>query len=317
MYNICFVISSIGGPKIIGPLFTREVPDDTVFIIYQRMPTREFMEAFLDCLREDIPRHIEFVEKDTRPVPGGVYFISNQFQYILDDDYLRVVNHENNPEESADINSLLLSVADSNYSAAVVVLSGMLEDKGWVDGIRALKANGAQVLATSRSHTPVYQMIEELQKLDLIDDLYPPTSLLANLEFTHAPQADRAKAHWLVVDDEENVREVIGDILFFENIACDFAKDGLEALSKVQKTKYSAIMLDIKMPELNGLKTIEALETIEPNIPVLIITGYDDSQTKAASHKPNVIGILLKPFTGEDIKKFFPLMQEQTGHCGS
>jgi CheY-like chemotaxis protein len=136
---------------------------------------------------------------------------------------------------------------------------------------------------------------------------------MANLDFSTRMHPEISQHHWLVVDDEKNVRDVIGDILFFEKIACDFATDGLDALRKIQKTRYSGMILDIKMPEMDGLQTLNALQTIDPDIPILIITGFDDEQTQKAAENPNVVGILLKPFTGEDIKGHLHKIERKRG----
>jgi CheY-like chemotaxis protein len=272
------------------------------------MPSDEFMDVLINCLQEDIQRPIVYLKGSVQPNPGTLYFLSSQFEYQIEGDSIKA-RHLGSGQRIFQINRLLQSCAESSNESAVIILSGMIIDGEGIDGIRALKEKGARVLATSKGHTPVFQMIEELLSLNLVDELYPPASLMANLEFKFPGVIGKGEERWLIVDDEAEVREVIGEILELENISCDFAQDGLDALGKIQKFKYSALVLDMKMPELDGYQTLMALETIEPYIPTLIITGYDDDQTWAAGKRPNVVGILLKPFTGGDLKRYLPRLR--------
>ncbi len=308
--NYCFILSSIGGPKLLSPLLNNNFRKDVSYFIFQRMPSEEYLDVLIKCLREEIPHRIEYLEKDTKPEAGIIYILSNNCHFKAEHNLIKACPIESDGHYNLGINSLLLSVAQSEIPAALIILSGIMVEKDGLDGIKALKQKGAKVMATSRQFTPVAQMIDDLDEQSLIDDFLPPTSLLANLDFQ--PEASgHASQKWLVVDDEENVRDVIGDILSIEDIESDFAKDGLEALSKIQKSRYSALILDIKMPELNGLQTLEALETIEPNIPILIITGFDDDETRLAAKRPNVMGILLKPFMGENLLKYVAMVAEK------
>ncbi len=307
MENLCFIISSIGGPKILSPLLSKNLRMDTIYMVYQRMPSDAFMKALVECIGEDVQRQIIYLKEDSQLVPGGIYFFSSEFQYRFEKDWIRVspAQQQENYQESH-LDSILISAGNSPYRSAVVVLSGMFIDRDGIGGIRYLKETGAKVYGTPQHETPVYDMIDDLQRESLLDELQPSSTIMSQVEFGIHVVPGNTTDKVLIVDDEEDVREIVGDILGLENISCDYATDGLNAISKIQRNKYSAIVMDMKMPELDGLKTLTALTTMEPNLPILIITGYDDSQTHDAAKSQNVIGVLLKPFTGEDIKKYLP-----------
>ena len=297
---------------MLSPVFSKNMCDDVVYLVFQHMPSEEFMETLVNCLKEEISRNLVYITDNAEFSPGNVYFLSNHYLYMIDGNWIKLCPPGDKPNAGHNpIDLLLSSAADSIHFSTVIILSGVLLDRDGIEGIQKLKQKGARVLATSKTHTPVCNMAEDLQKLNLIDEYYPPASLLANLEFIQEQSLGVLQDRWLVVDDETEVREIIGNILHFEKIKCDFARDGLDALRKIQKIKYSGLILDIKMPELDGLQTLRALQTIDPDIPTLIVTGYDDAQTREASRNPNVAGILLKPFTGEDVKRYLPKMHRK------
>jgi chemotaxis response regulator CheB len=293
-------------------LFSKGFRSDVVYLVFQHMPNAEFMDVLVQCMQDELSGPIINLKNDEELRPGTIYFLPQYIRYKIKDNWIKIDDTTDKFHgENHSIDLLLNSAAQSDHYSTVIVLSGVLLNGDGKRGILSLKGRGAKILASSKRFTPVYSMIEELQDADLIDEFYPLGSLAVNLDFAHGQPLSPAETHLLVVDDEKKVREVIRDILHFEKVSCDFASDGLEALRKVQKTKYAGILLDIKMPELNGLQTLDALRTIEPEIPITIITGYDDNETHKASENPNVTGILLKPFTGEDIKKHLRKMQNR------
>jgi osomolarity two-component system response regulator SKN7 len=152
-------------------------------------------------------------------------------------------------------------------------------------------------------------MIEQLRRRGVMGELYPPKYLLEHLDFKsvrEAPGTRREPPKFLVADDEEGIRSAIGDLLRTSGIACDFAVDGLDALRKIQKGRYDALLLDLHMPELDGVKTLEALQTIDPALPIVVLTGSDDPERLRQVREFKVVEILHKPFSWDKLKKLLP-----------
>jgi CheY-like chemotaxis protein len=191
---------------------------------------------------------------------------------------------------------------------AVVALSGMLTDDDGIAGIAVLAGLGVPVLGTLESNTPVFDMIDQLRRRGVMGELYPPKYLLEHVGFKE-PRRDRVTRkeppRLLVADDDESVRSAIGDLLRAAGVACEFAADGLDALRKIQKGKFDALFLDLHMPEMDGLKTLEALKTIDPALPIVILTGLDDERLRLA-REFKIVDVLLKPFSTEKMKKILP-----------
>src|SRR5947209_9126595 len=77
----------------------------------------------------------------------------------------------------------------------------------------------------------------------------------------------------LVVDDEYGPRESIAFSLASE-FAVDTADRAKEALAKIQARPYAAVVLDIRMPEMDGIRALEELRKIDPHVAVIMLTGY-------------------------------------------
>lgn len=82
----------------------------------------------------------------------------------------------------------------------------------------------------------------------------------------------------LVVDDEYGPRESIAFTLATE-FAVETAERAAQALAKIRQTQYAAIVMDIRMPEMDGIRAVEELRKIDPLVSVLMLTGYGTLST--------------------------------------
>jgi signal transduction histidine kinase len=92
-------------------------------------------------------------------------------------------------------------------------------------------------------------------------------------ESAPAPAATSAKPLVLVVDDEYGPRESIAFTLSSE-FTVDTAERATEALAKLQARPYAVVVLDIRMPEMDGIRALEELRKIDPVVAVVMLTGY-------------------------------------------
>ena len=99
----------------------------------------------------------------------------------------------------------------------------------------------------------------------------------------------------LIVDDDRSIRRTLKDILEFEKYSVDEAEDGLTCLVKVKQEKYDVIILDIKMPKMDGMDAIDRLQEICPDIPVIMISGHGDIDTAVEAVKKGAFDFLSKP----------------------
>ena len=99
----------------------------------------------------------------------------------------------------------------------------------------------------------------------------------------------------LIVDDDRSIRRTLKDILEFEKYEVHEAEDGLTCLVKVKQEKYDIIILDIKMPKMDGMDAIDRLQEICPDIPVIMISGHGDIDTAVEAVKKGAFDFLSKP----------------------
>ncbi|MCB9266743.1 MAG: sigma-54-dependent Fis family transcriptional regulator [Lewinellaceae bacterium] len=99
----------------------------------------------------------------------------------------------------------------------------------------------------------------------------------------------------LIVDDEKSIRRTLREILEFEKYQVDEATDGMECLVKLKKEKYDVIILDIKMPRMDGMEALERIQVLAPDIPVVMISGHATIDTAVEAVKKGAFDFISKP----------------------
>jgi two-component system phosphate regulon sensor histidine kinase PhoR len=105
----------------------------------------------------------------------------------------------------------------------------------------------------------------------------------------------------LVVDDELGIREGCKRVLAEEGYAIDLAEDGTIGLQKVREKSYDLILVDLMMPGIGGLDLIKKIHEIDPEIIVVVITGYATIETAVEATKRGAYDYLPKPFAPETL----------------
>lgn len=99
----------------------------------------------------------------------------------------------------------------------------------------------------------------------------------------------------LVVDDDKGIRSTLRDILQMEKYTVDEAVDGLDCLVKVKQGKYDVVILDVKMPKMDGMEVIEKIQTLHADLPVVMISGHGNIDTAVESVKKGAFDFIQKP----------------------
>jgi two-component system, NtrC family, nitrogen regulation response regulator NtrX len=99
----------------------------------------------------------------------------------------------------------------------------------------------------------------------------------------------------LIVDDEVPIRRTLREILEFEQYDVDEASDGLECIAKVQKEKYDVVIMDIKMPKMDGIEALERLQLLSPDTPVVMVSGHGNIETAVDAVKKGAFDYISKP----------------------
>jgi len=102
-------------------------------------------------------------------------------------------------------------------------------------------------------------------------------------------------ARILVVDDESSIRKTLREILEFEKYEVNEAADGLDCLVKLKKHKYDVIIMDIKMPKMDGMEALERVQLLAPDTPVVMISGHANIDTAVEAVKVGAFDFISKP----------------------
>ena len=99
----------------------------------------------------------------------------------------------------------------------------------------------------------------------------------------------------LIVDDEASIRNTLKEILEFEKYDVDEAMDGIQCLGKLKKSKYDVVIMDIKMPKMDGMEALERVQTISSDTPVIMISGHANIDTAVDAVKKGAFDFISKP----------------------
>jgi len=105
----------------------------------------------------------------------------------------------------------------------------------------------------------------------------------------------------LVIDDETGIREAIRMTLEYEGYKIDEARSGQDGLDKAGKVAYDAILLDIKMPVLDGIEVLENLREQKIMTPVVMVSGHGDVHTAVECTKRGAYDFLEKPLNRDKL----------------
>ncbi len=105
----------------------------------------------------------------------------------------------------------------------------------------------------------------------------------------------------LAIDDEQNIRRLIRDEFFLEGFDVITAASGEEGLQLAAAQAFDAVLLDIKLPNLNGIETLKRLKRQSPSTEVFMITGYSDIKSAVESIKLGARDYVTKPFKLDEL----------------
>jgi DNA-binding NtrC family response regulator len=111
------------------------------------------------------------------------------------------------------------------------------------------------------------------------------------------------KYNLLIVDDEEPLRVLLeSELSESEEFSVDVAADGGEAINKIQAKVFDVVLLDIRMPRVNGIEVLKFVQEYSPTTQVIILTNYADIKTAIETIKMGAYDFLAKPY---DIDELF------------
>jgi DNA-binding NtrC family response regulator len=124
--------------------------------------------------------------------------------------------------------------------------------------------------------------------------LEPP--LLKQVEVT-----GMSKYRILIIDDDENIRKVLQTILEDEGYMIDTADTAKKGIEQSEKTFYNLALIDVRLPDMEGIELLSKLRNTKPKMRKIIVTGYPTLQNAISAVNKGADAYVMKPFEVEKI----------------
>lgn len=111
----------------------------------------------------------------------------------------------------------------------------------------------------------------------------------------------------LVVDDELLIRDLLYDFFCSQGWKISVTESGPKALSLLSENDYDLVLTDLKMPVMDGLTLAAEVRSINPKLPVVLMTGYPSVESAVAALRAKVADYITKPF---NIHQLFKIIKE-------
>jgi two-component system response regulator HydG len=111
-----------------------------------------------------------------------------------------------------------------------------------------------------------------------------------------------APARILVIDDDKAMRDACFQILSRKGYQVELAARAKQGLTFLESQSFDAILLDLVMPDMDGLEALKKIRALDPDVEVIIITGYGTIQSAVESIKAGAFHFLSKPFVPDDLR---------------
>jgi DNA-binding response OmpR family regulator len=106
----------------------------------------------------------------------------------------------------------------------------------------------------------------------------------------------------LLAEDDRNLATVIKQELEDDDHSIDLVHDGVEAVLRVIDRQYHCILIDIVMPNLDGINALRIIKRLSPDVPVIVLSGNAGADQTEASCRMGAIKCLAKPFSMSELK---------------
>ncbi len=99
----------------------------------------------------------------------------------------------------------------------------------------------------------------------------------------------------LVVDDEKDFLEMTVNRMLKRNLSCEGAASGEEAVEKIANGRFDVVLLDVKMPGMDGIETLREIKKLKPLVEVVMLTGHASVESGIDGMKLGAFDYLMKP----------------------
>jgi DNA-binding NtrC family response regulator len=186
-----------------------------------------------------------------------------------------------------------------------VILDLRLPGKDGLQVLKEARLKKPQLNGIIITAYPTAETMEEAMEIGAVDFLSKPINL-PKLENLIQEKTDLVKLKMkpiLIVDDEASMRESLRDWFLEAGYQAETARDGEEALKLIGEKNYGLLILDLKLPGLDGIEVLKKARKSHPDLRGIIITAYPSVDTAREAIKQGAIDYLPKPFALSELEK--------------
>ncbi|MCL2063703.1 MAG: response regulator [Candidatus Cloacimonetes bacterium] len=115
----------------------------------------------------------------------------------------------------------------------------------------------------------------------------------------------------LLVDDDDDLRYLMAEYFYHIGYNVVLASDGDEAFELFQHQKFDLVITDVRMPKMNGLRLLRHIKSSYPNLPIILMTGFELSKRDLANMRYNADAYIAKPFSLEYMRKIIESLMDK------
>ena len=105
----------------------------------------------------------------------------------------------------------------------------------------------------------------------------------------------------LVCDDDPRMRDTIVEAMAAEGMDVDSADRAVDAIQRIMRTSYRALILDLKLPGLGGLDAIKVVKRFDALLPIIVMTGHASYEVEQDARAAGIFYYLVKPFNLDEL----------------
>lgn len=114
----------------------------------------------------------------------------------------------------------------------------------------------------------------------------------------------------LIVDDDKGMTETLADLLKEFGYYVEVTDNGFDAIERARAYPFDVILMDVRMPGINGVETYKKIKGIRPEAAVMMMTAYSVEELVAEALEEGAYGVLYKPFDVEEVIEFIERVEE-------
>jgi DNA-binding NtrC family response regulator len=115
--------------------------------------------------------------------------------------------------------------------------------------------------------------------------------------------ATRVRERVLVIDDETNIRSTLAEFMALSGYEVDTAQDGRHGMDLLGGREYDLVLLDLRMPGMDGIAVTEWIRETHPDVPVIVMTGHATVESSIRALRLGAYDYVQKPFTLDEIER--------------